>query len=412
MSASTGTARKERLLPQGPGVGRFAAAGLLNSLGGGFFISFALLFFQDVAALPLSTVGPGLTAASLAILPLLPAVGRLADRIGPRKLLVTASLTRAVAFAGFLLLDGLAAFLVLAMLSSLGTRAEQIGSPALAAALAGEDSTARSRWLALYRTVFNAGIGGGALLGGLLVTAGVGYPTLGLLTAVGFAVAALLYPTAPTPVEAPATTTGTAATAPDSEVPHGPSPWRDSRFVRVSLAGAALFLAATALENALPVYLLDSLRLPGWTVGVMFGLNTTLLMFAQLPLDRRLNGQPPGRLLGAGTLLATVSMLLFSLATMVGAGPAIVILIVAMTGWTVSELIVFQTVAVVLTSLPPESRRGVYLAANQLPVGIAMALSPLLVTSALALSPAALFWLLAVLIAAAGLITRTESPSS
>ncbi|MFD7131925.1 MFS transporter, partial [Streptomyces sp. NPDC059894] len=217
MSAPVRAAGKERLLPEGSGVRRFAAAGLLNAVGSGFFISFALLFFKDVAALPLSTVGPGLTAASLAVLPLLPALGRLADRIGPHRLLVAASLARAAAFAGFLLLDGLAAFLVLAMLSSLGTRAEQIGSPLLAAALAGQDSAARSRWLALYRTIFNAGIGGGALLGGLLVTGGVGYPALGLCTAVGFALAAALYPTgrasdAPVPTDTPSATATSAST--------------------------------------------------------------------------------------------------------------------------------------------------------------------------------------------------------
>ncbi|WP_158558543.1 MULTISPECIES: MFS transporter [unclassified Streptomyces] len=414
MSTATDTGPgREGVLPGGTGVWWFTSAGLLNSLGTGFFLSFALLFFQDVAALPLATVGTGLTAVTLAVLPLMSVLGRLADRVGPRALLIGAALARSAAFAGFLAADGLAAFLALAMLSSLGARAEQIGSPLLAVTLAGTTKAERGRWLALSRTVFNAGVGCGALLGGLLVGWGFGYASLGLMTAVGFLLAALLY----LPLDGrPADRTDAAAAGsgtPPEEA--GGSPWRDPRFVRVALAGALLFLAAAALESAVPVYLLTVLGLPGWTVGALFALNTALLILGQLPLSRRLERHSPGRVLLAGALIATVSFLLFPVAGALGAGngtgASVAVLAAAMTGWTVSEMIVFQTVAVVLTSIPTERQRGAYLAANQIPVGVATALAPLFVTSMLAVRPAALFWVLGALALTAGFLARKESPT-
>jgi MFS family permease len=74
--------------------------------------------------------------------------------------------------------------------------------------------------------------------------------------------------------------------------------------------------------------------------------------------------------------------------------------------YTIGELAVSQASLVLLTGLPPDEERGTYLASNQVLVGIATALAPLLATSLPGVRSAALWWALAGLSLAAGLLAR------
>jgi Major Facilitator Superfamily len=391
--------RLKRSMPVAPGIGWFTAAGLANATGLGLFLVFALVFLRSVTHLALTTVGTGLTAGALIALLLTMRLGPFISRVRLRDLLVSAALLRCVSFAGFQFSRNWISFLILATTATLGARAEQAATPILALTLADPNKQQRSEWLALSRTLFNAGIGGGALIGSALITLGASYTFIGLSISLCFLLAALCY------FQLPAG----ANRAPSPEQARA-RPWSDQRFVRLALAGGVMFLAAAILESSLPVYLLDDLRFPGWVVGSYFALNTVLLTILQLPATRRMRRFRDSQLILVGVLSALPSIGIFALmAAHADTALRLTLLLVAALGWTFSELILFQVLITMLAALPREDERSAYFAANQVPVGLAIAIAPTIVTWTFAFQPATLFLLLDLLILAAFLLIRKIS---
>ncbi|MFY4722113.1 MFS transporter [Streptomyces sp. LaBMicrA B280] len=385
------------ILPRGQGVVWFGASGFVNAFGTGFFYPFALLFFTELSGLPLSTVGVVLTIAALAVLPGLPTVGRLIDRFGPRRVLIVSALLRAGCFVGFVATRGIVPLALFNIVFALGNRAEQAAIPSLAVELAGEGQSAR--WLALSRVVFNAGVGSGALVAGLLVVdSRSGFTVLGVANAVSFVLTAVLY----VKLSARGTTARTRASAAAGAV-RG-SPWRNTPFLRVAGANAVLWTSTLVVETALPVFVLHELALPTWTVGVLFVINTSLLTLLQLPVSRFLERFRPGPVLALGG--CTFAVLYVTVAELGSASRSVrlVALLVAMAVYTLGEMAVSQAGLVMLTSLPPQPELGGYMAFNQLFVGVGAALAPLLAASLLDSRPALLWWTLTVLSVLAGLL--------
>ncbi|MFD1831188.1 MFS transporter [Streptomyces desertarenae] len=387
------------ILPRGPGVGWFGAAGFVNALGTGFFYPFSLLFFTGVSGLPMSTVGVVLTATALAALPGLFAVGRLVDRFGPRSVIIVSALVRGGCFVGFVSMPGLVPLALCSVVLALGNRAEQAAAPLLAVGLAAEGQG--SRWLALSRVVFNAGVGAGALLAGLLIVdTASGFVLLGVINAAGFLLAAVLYFKVP------------AAVADRRSAARRPSrrhdrPWRDLLFLRVAGANALLWMAALVMESALPVFVLRELDLPSWTVGALFAVNTALLVLLQLPVSRVLDRFRPGPVLAFGGLSYIVLYVGAALASSAPQHVRSAVLIGAMAVYTLGEMAVSQAGLVLLTGIPPKRSQGSYLAFNQVFIGTATAFVPLISTSALESRPAVLWWVLTgVSVTAAALAVR------
>lgn len=380
-------AERAPVLPRGPGVALYGAAGFTNALGMGFFYPFSLLFYTELSGVPLRTVGLVLTVTALAVLPGLLAVGRLVDRVGPRPVLVASSVLRGLCFVGFIALPGVIPLAVFSFLLALGNRADNAAAPLLALRLAPPGQS--SRWLALSRVVFNAGMGLGALVAGVfIVDTTSGFVALGAVYAAGMALTAGLY-------------FSTRAVTPPGPAPAGPTrsrpapPWGDVAFIRVATANAVLLTAALAVETGMPVFVLRELAMPSWTVGLLFAVNTALLALLQLPVSRVLDRHRPAVVLAAGGM--SYAALYAALLLAGGAGPRVqlALLIGGIAVYTLGELAVSQAALVMLTGLPPDRQKGSYLAFNQFFVGGATALSPLLATFLLTGMPAALWWALA-----------------
>lgn len=387
-----------RLLPPDPAAGRFALGATLNSIGIGTFYSFSLLYYRSVSGLGLTTIGIVLAVATLAGLPLMPWVGRVADRFGPKRMLVAAALIRAAVFGGYEATHGLAAFALITMAAALGTRVEQLAAPMLcASAASGEPGP----WITLYRTAFNAGIGGGALLASLVVTVG-NYHALGIGTGLCFLAAGLCYSTLP-------------ATPPVASAhAERPAPaWRDLPFLRVAVVNGVFWLAALVLEYGLPIYLIRSLELSTWTVGGFFGVNTVLVTTLQSPVGRWLQSRHQGWAVVTGGLLYVGASLVLATAMTVGAALRLAEVLAVAVVWSVGEVITGQCILVLLTRMAPAARRGGYLAFNQFFVGVATAFAPLLVTTALTVRAGFLWCALALtLVCAVALVPRTRNAAA
>jgi MFS family permease len=374
------------VLPRGRGVGWFAGAGLVNAVGTGFFYPYQLIFFQEILHLPLVVVGAGLTAAILLALPLLPATGRLVDRVGPRRVLIAAALVRAGAFVGYLALDGVVAFIVLSILVAASSRAEQTATPVLAATAAPEGQT--PAWLALTRVVFNAGIAGGGLLAAVvLVAAPTAVTAVGWVNAASFALAALMYLPLP------------AGRAVEPGGGGRVRPWRNAVFRRLALARFLLLLVLLSVEVALPVYAVRELRWPLWTVGALFAVFTALVMVLQLPVGARLRRHRTMPAVATGAVLHGGLLLALAVSPGLGTAGRVVVLTAGALLYTAGGIIASQALMVALVAVPPPAERGAYQAFVQILVGLALAVVPLMTSLFLDHWPVGLWLLLLVVVA-------------
>src|SRR5437868_9780369 len=92
------------LPPNGP-LRRFALMTLIDAIGTSFFLVGSVIFFVRITGLGIRELGLGLSlAAAVGLLTAIPA-GRLADRLGYRRLLVALNIARALLTAAYLLID-------------------------------------------------------------------------------------------------------------------------------------------------------------------------------------------------------------------------------------------------------------------------------------------------------------------
>ena len=73
-----------------PAVGRhraFVSALAIDALGGGIWMPLSLLYFLRQTDLTLVELGLVITVANLGVVPFVPVIGRLVDRLGPKALM-------------------------------------------------------------------------------------------------------------------------------------------------------------------------------------------------------------------------------------------------------------------------------------------------------------------------------------
>lgn len=397
-SPAVRTLRDRLGLPRGRGALPYGLAGLVNYTGTGLFYPFALLYFHHQLDVPMVEVGTLYTVAIGAGVLGVTWTGRLVDRFGAKQVLVFDALLKAAIFACYPLLHNLTALMLLAAVVALADRTDQVAGQAVVSGL----TTAENRpgWFALSRMTLNAGMGGGALIGGLLLSTSAGYPWLARGDAISFALAAAMYLLLrPTRTAVPPKASAEGA-------------WRDGLFLRIAVLSGLLYLVGLSVEIGLPVYLIQYLKEPTWTVSVVFAVNTGLVTLLQLPVTERIRHRPAMRMLAYGTIGYALTFFLFFLADQqVHSSLFVASLVVAVAVFTMGELVTSVTSMVVVNNLAPAARKGSYLAVGQLFVGLASTVAPILFTAGLSLSPTFLWMALSVLalgVAAAVLLSQRK----
>ncbi|WP_159052760.1 MFS transporter, partial [Streptomyces scabiei] len=179
-------------LPNARGRGPLIVAQVVDALGTGLFLPFAVVYFHTDKGIALTTVGLMLSAAALLSLPAGPLAGPLIDWIGPRRVVVASNLVRVLTFTGYVFTDAPWQLVALVTVTLWGESQFRPAAASLVAQVADEGQ--RARWYAMERALRNVGIGTGGLLGGALVGWGGtgGYTAVVVLNAVSFLVAAVL----------------------------------------------------------------------------------------------------------------------------------------------------------------------------------------------------------------------------
>jgi MFS family permease len=278
------------------------AGGLANMFGNGVIVPFLVIYLHNVRGISLGLAGLIAATNGLAALVSGPIAGSLADRIGARTTLVAALLIMAGAFALFpLITEAWHAFLLNA-LAGTGSGAFWPSQGALLSALTPPER--RPAAFAQQRVTMNLGIGLGGLVGGLIASTSdpSSFTALFAIDAATFLVFAVILTRVPSPRIEPH--------------PHEPSRgyaavFRDRPFRSFILLNTLFISASIALFSELfPVFAKNEAAVSEREIGLIFFLNTALIVLVQLPVAKWQEGKRRMSALAAMAVLFAVTWLL------------------------------------------------------------------------------------------------------
>lgn len=364
-----------RALPPGPAGRRLVLLALVDAVGTGLFLAGSVLFFTRVVGLSTGQIGLGLSLAGVASFVSLVPLGVLADRWGAQPTLVALQAWRALWFAAYAFVPGMAGFLVVAI--ALGV-AERPTVPITQAVVgAAVRPTERVRTLAIMRSVRNVGFSLGAVLATLVIAADTApvYRLLVLANAASFAVAAVLLarlrlPTRPRAARRPSP--GRALRS-----------FRDGGYVLLAACNGVLYLHTLLLAVAIPLWITEHTAVPAVTVGLVVLLNTVLAVVLQVPLSRGADAPAVAgrRQFQAGVALAACCVLLV-LTGEASAAAGIPLVLGATVALTLGEIWQSAGGWGLSYEYAPEDRRSAYLSVYNLGASTATIVGPALLTSA------------------------------
>lgn len=343
-----------------------AVSDLVNTFGGGLYLTAGVLYFTQAADLPAVQVGLGLGVAGVVALFAGIGCGHLADRRGARGVYVVTVVIRSAATAGFLLAHNFWVFLITVCLAS-GAQAGGLAARSPLIRTHGGDRPQEFR--AYLRSVTNLGISFGSLLAGWAVAVGTrsAYSLLIVGNVAAFAgSAALMFFLPPShPIPVPRTR------------PRRSVALRDWPFVLMTALDGVMSIQYKVLTVAIPLWLFTFTTAPRWLVTGTVIVNTVVIILFQVRASRHVDTPRAG---GAAYRRAGVAFLLSCSLISLTAGLAV---------WTASALLMAAVVVhaigelwhtaggfEVSFALAPEHVTGQYLGLFGLGASLADAVGP------------------------------------
>jgi MFS family permease len=356
---------------------RFVSALAIDAVGSGIWMPLSMLYFLHQTSLSLVELGLAMTVANTLVIPVVPALGSLVDRIGAKWVMQLGNAGAAVAFALYPFAHSLWAVTLLvfcatatrsAFWGALGPMVTQVTRP-------GE----RELWFGFLQAMRNAGYGVGGVLAAIALTVGTGasFQAVVLANAASYVVAFLLM------VDVAG---GRPEAAPDGADEAARGWWvafadRGYRVLIVVIFCYAL--VETTLNVTMPVYFVDTLGLPGWVPGTVFVINTVMIGVGQGLVVRAMTGAVRRRVLLTAITFSAVSFVMLYAADALSVTTGVVVVLVAAFVYTLGEMTAGPVVTALSAETPPADQRGRYMAATQLAWNTAGAVGPLLYSALL-----------------------------
>jgi MFS family permease len=377
---------------------RFVAAIVADTVGSGLFMPITLLYFLAMTDLSLVQIGSAMSLSALVTMPGAFVIGSLVDRFGPRRMMLAGNLIQAVGMLAYLWADSLVAVALWTVLLNIGRQSfwGSFGNVVTAISAPGE----RELWFGFLQAVRNLGYSVGGVLAGIALQIGtdMAFQTVVVVNAVTFVLAFVLLLDVPD---------HRVATDHDAPVEGWGVVLRDRAYLRLVLGQFGFVAGMMVLNFALPVYVAETIDLPGWVVGAIFTVNTALVGLGQGLVVRRMTGQVRARMMGLAQLVFLASYALFVVAGWLPVWLAIVVMLVGATIYTFGELTGGPVFSATAAEAAPDHLRGRYLGLFQLAWGIGGAVTPVAFTWLLAHGATTIWWVLALVAVASGAYLQT-----
>ncbi len=333
-----------------------ALASLVNRAGT-MVIPFLALHFTRNLGFSAAEAGLALAAYGIVALLTAPFAGRLADRVGAQRILIASLVLGGLGFWALPLLRTLPQILAGMVVLSAVSEAMRPATLALVGDLA--PAELRRQAFALNRLSINLGMSVGPALGGFL--AAHSFQMLFWVDGATSLAAALVLWLFPLRVHSVETHAGP-----------GPSLGAvgDRRLRYVILCLLPVLVVFFQHEGAMPVWMVEHLGLSTTNYGLLFTLNTLLIVFLEVRLNTATAHWSPARALSVGSALCTLGF--GALAFLVTPWGIVLTVII----WTFGEMILFPSTAAYVSELAPPARRGEYMGFYTMTFGIAFTVGP------------------------------------
>jgi MFS family permease len=392
-----------------PGRRRFVVASLIDAVGSGLLMPLTVLYFTIHVGLSPASVGLGLTVGGVIALAFAPLGGVLIDSIGAKQALLGYWTMAALAYAAYGVVHSWPAFVIAVTAAEITASASGTARKSLLAELAaGED---RIKLMASQRSLRNLGFGLGGLLASVaLAVGGAAYLFVVYGDAISFLVAIALVAQLPVPRRE-------RVRAPESNPLSGL--WTviaDRRYLELTVLDFFTSFHGTALEVALPLWIVLHTHAPRALTGVLFTANTVIVVLAQVRATAGVRGlRDASRTYRRAAIAMVICGAAYLAAHYVGEAAAIVLLVIGVILHTGTEMLASAGEWLVSIELADDAHRGKYLSVFSLGSSLQDALGPTIVTSVLSLGSAWLWPTLAVLVAtgtmlSAAVATRAALP--
>jgi MFS family permease len=346
------------------------AATLIQSAGLGLLVTLSVLYFTRFVGLTVAQVGIGLTITGCLGLVVGVPVGHLADRTGPRRLLVVLTLAEAGTIGAYAFVGSFAAFLVVVGAYQLTDRATSAVRAGLIATVAPPELRVRVR--AYLRSVNNVGFAVGAVLASAALSANSAdaYRAALVFAALAYVVSGLALLKVPrvAPVPRERRASGTAAL-------------RDRPYVALTALNALLTVHFSILEVALPLWVTGHTEAPVWTVTALFVTNTAMVTVLQVPVSRyAATAARAGRAVALAGAMLAAACLVFGVSGWGSAVAATVLLFTGAAVYTAGELLHSAASWTLGFALAPDHAQGQYQGLFSSGGAAGMLLGPAIVT--------------------------------
>ena len=217
----------------------------------------------------------------------------------------------------------------------------------------------RKAVFALHRLSVNLGMAVGPAMGGFIAHHSYRWVfwTDGLSTLAGAVVLSLLLKVPPAP------------SLPHDHLP-GASPWRDRHLAFLLLPFIPALMVFFQLEGTLPLWVVRDLGLGSRFFGLLFTVNTLLIVLLEVPLNLAMGHWRHGQQLLLGCFCLAFGFGLTAWAT--GYWTLILTTVI----WTFGEMILFPAMSDAVATLAPPDRRGEYMGLLSVSFAAALALGP------------------------------------
>ena len=356
-------------LPRGVWVLFFAT---LVNRAGTMALPFLVLYLTRLGY-PAGRAGLMLSVYGLSALVVAPLAGRLADRFGPLVVMKASLVSSGIVLFAFPLARGAWVPAAVALLAVTTESFRPANLSSISELVAPER---RKSAFALHRLAINVGMSIGPALGGLLAT--VSFAWLFRVDGATSVAAAVLLAVFFRRTANQADAAGANAATKE----HGPLKGRESflrrqfgafadpRLAYFLLALLPLLLILFQNESVMALFLVRDLGMTEAGYGLMFTINTALIILLEVPLNSATAHWSHRRALTLGALLFALGFGSYGLATSAWGVAACVVV------WTFGEMIMLPASSAYVADVAPAARRGAYMGLYTMSFSLAFAAGP------------------------------------
>ncbi|QWL30952.1 MFS transporter [Rathayibacter toxicus] len=269
-------------VPPSRPAGAVVFTAFIDSLGTGVYLAGSSLFFAIYVGLPIAEIGVGLSLAGLAAFVSKVPIGSLADRFGARKVLVVVQALRGGVFLSLAFVHGFPLFAMVCI--AMGVVEGPVSPLTQAVISSVVVESARTRTLAIVRSVRNVAFSLGALVASPLLAVGASwsYMAIMFLNAASFFLAAVLMAQIPL-VDRQSPTTRVS-------FPEMIGAFRNRPYIALAAACGVMSVHTSVLMIAMPLWAVSAGQVTAAAVPLLIGINTVLSVLLQVPVARVAEG--------------------------------------------------------------------------------------------------------------------------